>query len=71
MTALLNDPVAPPSQSTMHAVARHRDALQDYARDFQRARVRYAFTRNCVNLELTFALPDQCAVSVGQSQPAR
>lgn len=40
MTALLNDPVAPPSQSTMHAVARHRDALQDYARDFQRARVR-------------------------------
>ena len=41
MTALLNDPVAPPSQSTMHAVARHRDALQDYARDFQRARVRH------------------------------
>jgi hypothetical protein len=57
MTALLNDPVAPPSQSTMHAVARHHDALQDYARDFQRARVRCTFARNCVNLELTFA-PD-------------
>jgi len=38
MTALLSEPVAPPSQSTMHAVARHRDALQDYSRDFQRAR---------------------------------
>lgn len=39
MSALLNDPVAPPPQSIMHAVARHRDALQDYVRDFQRARV--------------------------------
>ncbi|KAF8314017.1 V-snare-domain-containing protein [Clavulina sp. PMI_390] len=38
MATILNDPIAPPSQSTLHAVARHRDALQDYTRDFQRAR---------------------------------
>ena len=41
MAAMLNDPLAPPSQSILHAVQRHRDALQDYTRDFHRAKVNY------------------------------
>jgi len=38
MVAILNDPVVPPSQSVLHTVQRHRDALQDYTRDFHRAK---------------------------------
>jgi len=38
MAALLNDPDSPPTQSTLHAVQRHRDILQDYMRDFAQTR---------------------------------
>lgn len=43
MTSILDDPDAPPSQSTLHAVQRHRDILQDYLRDFAQTRVRPSF----------------------------
>ncbi|KAK4688668.1 golgi SNAP receptor complex member 1, partial [Tremellales sp. Uapishka_1] len=38
LTSLLNSPSQPPSSSMQHAAQRHRDALDDYRRDFVRTR---------------------------------
>ena len=39
LTTLINSPSQPPSASMQHAAQRHRDNLDDYRRDFLRARV--------------------------------
>ncbi|KAF8333067.1 uncharacterized protein EI90DRAFT_3052860 [Cantharellus anzutake] len=50
MVAILNNPVAAPSQSVLHAVQRHRDALQDYTRDFHRAKANVQSALDRANL---------------------
>jgi len=50
MAAMLNEPLAPPSQSILHAVQRHRDALQDYTRDFHRAKANIQAALDKANL---------------------
>ncbi|KAF9518490.1 hypothetical protein BS47DRAFT_1418324, partial [Hydnum rufescens UP504] len=47
---MLNDPLSPLSQSTLHAVQRHRDALQDYTRDFHRAKTNIQAALDKTNL---------------------
>lgn len=39
LMTLINSPSQPPSTSMQHAAQRHRDNLDDYRRDFLRARV--------------------------------
>lgn len=70
MATLLNDPVAPPSQSIMHAVARHRDALQDYSRDFQRAKVSGLSLRARWNADVNVFTAGERAVRIGQGEPS-
>lgn len=41
LTTILNSPDIPPSTSMTHAASRHRDALDDYRRDFVRLRVSF------------------------------
>lgn len=43
LTTLINSPSQPPSTSMQHAAQRHRDNLDDYRRDFLRARVSSAW----------------------------
>jgi len=69
MVALLNDPDAPPTQSSLHAIQRHRDILQDYARDFAQTRVNAKSALDRANL-LTTVRNDIDAYKAAQSSAA-